>query len=411
MAAFLVVSITFCQFLFLKKAFEFQEKTSDHNIQKALSRVLREINTNGQNWDQQGNKSVNQLSPKYFVVNIDHKISSDQLKSLLKKEFSNMDINGEFQFAVYDKKEKKLLFGDYISHGKPDKKAKPVAGLPVYDYNDYYFCVYFPFKNQNILADMGMWIILSGLLFIAVLFFIYTIYILLKQKRLSEIQKDFINNMTHEFQTPISTISISSEALKDSKMIDSKERIINYATIIQEEALRLQKQVDTILQVARVDQHSIKLNKEKIDAHYHIRKAVEKIQMQTGINPNYCVLNFQAESPYLLADPIHFFNIIYNILENAIKYSKDLPEVIITTSTLKNNFNISISDKGVGMNPKEARLIFKKFYRVPSKKIKNIKGFGIGLYYVRLMTKAHGGKIYVETKVDIGSTFTVCLPN
>jgi two-component system, OmpR family, phosphate regulon sensor histidine kinase PhoR len=409
LAALVIVSITISQFVFLNKAFEFQERVSDLNIKVALQRVQREI------LKTHSEKSeifyLKQLSPNYFVVNLDTRPDPEILKALLKKEFERMEIMGDFQFAIYDTTQKKLIFGDYVSLHNPDRKAKPVKGLPKYNSQNYYFCVYFPFKHSNILREMGTWMILSCFLVFTVLFFAYSIYVIIRQKRLSEIQKDFINNMTHEFQTPISTISISSEALKDPKMIESKERIINYASIIHDEALRLKKQVESILQVERINKERLSINKEVINVNKHIQSSIERIQTLAGVKNNVFTLSLNAKPPEILADPVHFHNIIFNIIENAIKYSNENPVIKIETVNEKDCIRISIGDNGIGIDKKEAKRIFEKFYRIPDKNVRNIKGFGIGLYYVRLLVRAHGGRINLESVPGKGSTFSIYMLN
>jgi two-component system phosphate regulon sensor histidine kinase PhoR len=408
LAVLLTVAITISQFIFLHKAFEFQESVSNRNITVALNRVRREILQTYNENANQDTSGIRQLSSKYFVVNMDHEPEPKTLKKLLKKEFERMDIDGDFQFAIYDTIQKKLIFGDYIiSSDKSEKKAQPVPGLPRYNYAHCYFCIYFPFKNADIFRQMGSWIILSLLLLFGMLFFAYSVYAILKQKRLSEVQKDFINNMTHEFQTPISTISISSEALMDPKMIESKERIINYACIIHDEASRLKKQVETILQIARIDKEKLSLNKEVINVSEYVTKAVEKVQSVTTVNSRSFTLSFKDRASEILADPIHFHNIIFNLIENAVKYSNENPAITIETSTVDNKIKISVADNGIGIDKKEAKKIFDKFYRISDKNILNIRGFGIGLYYVRMMVQAHGGQIYLQSELRKGSTFSI----
>lgn len=408
LASLLIITIISTQFLFLKKASDFHEKVSDQNIQTALRRVYREITGNIDGREER--EPVRQLSSNFFIVNLNYEIKPETLKQLLKKEFQAMGISEDFQFAVYDKKLKQLKMGYYISSGQPDRQALRVPVIPAYNYNNYYFCVYFPYKTGAILDEMGIWIFLSMILLLIVMFFIYSAYNILKQKKLSEIQKDFINNMTHEFQTPISTISISSEALRNTKLIESKERVINYATIIQEEAFRLQRQVDTILQVARIDNYTIKLNKEIINAHTYINNAAEKVLIYSCMEQDVFTFNLNAAVPYIDSDPVHFFNIVYNLLDNAVKYSKGTPDIEISTKNYNQKFELSISDKGIGMTAKEVKNIFKKFYRAAPSNGRNIKGFGIGLYYVNIITRAHQGKINVKTKPGEGTTFSLIFP-
>ncbi len=406
-AAVLVAGIIISQFIFLWSAFEFQEKIANQNIKTALKRVRREVL---HKYADSSTAAIQQLSPAYFTVNLDQPIVPDTLKILLKKEFSRMGIETEFQFAIYDTLSKKMIFGDYITPGASDKKAKPVEGMVKYDYDNYYFCVYFPLKTKDIVSQMSLWVFFTLILLAALLFFTYTAYVLLKQKRLGEMQKDFINNMTHEFQTPIATICLSSEALKNPEMLGTKEKITHYATIIQEEALRLKKQVETILQVARTDQQKTFLNKELIEAHDYIKIAIEKLPLSYKDRMHHLICRFTSDSSRLHVDPLHFLNIVYNLLDNAFKYSPDLSLITIQTYSKEDYFVIAVSDLGRGIKKKELKKIFQKFYRIRETDIENSKGFGIGLYYVLGMVKAHGGKIQVESEFGKGSTFSIYFP-
>jgi two-component system phosphate regulon sensor histidine kinase PhoR len=407
LAAVLVGGIMVSQFIFLLRAFEFQEKVASQNIKTALKRVRREVL---HDFTDSSASAVQQLSPAYFAVNLNRPIVPDTLKVLLKKEFSRMGIETEFQFAIYDTLSKKMIFGDYITPGALDKKAKPVSGLIKYDYDNYYFCVYFPLKTKDIISQMSLWIFFTLLLLAALLFFTYTAYVLLKQKRLGEMQKDFINNMTHEFQTPIATICLSSEALKNPEMFGTKEKIIHYASIIQEEALRLKKQVESVLQVARTEQQKTFLNKEMIEAHDHIKMAIEKLPVSYHDRMPNLICQFTSDSSRLYVDPLHFLNIVYNLVDNAFKYSPDFSLITIHTYSKEHYFIISVSDLGRGIKKKELKKIFQKFYRIRDKEFENSKGFGIGLYYVLGMVKAHGGKIQVESEFGKGSTFSIYFP-
>ncbi len=345
------------------------------------------------------------------MVNINEAIPADTLKSYLKEEFNKMGIYSDFQFAIYDTLHKKLVFGDYISAGKPDRPAARVKGLPKYAYDQHYFCVYFPFQSTLILKEMGVWIVLSILLVVVFVFFSYAIYSIHQQKRLSEIQRDFVNNMTHEFQTPISTIYLSSEVIKDPEIIKQPLRLLNYATIIQDESIRLKKQVETILQVAKLDKQKINLSKQKLDLEEQLHKVVDYVlQTHPAVLKDNISFDIEKNLSPIEADPLHLFNIIYNLIDNAIKYSDKEIRITVSAFYKRKGIEFRIEDKGIGLKKSDLHKIFHKFYRIDNATINNSKGFGIGLYYVKVVVSAHGGSVKVESEPFQGSTFSIYLP-
>jgi two-component system phosphate regulon sensor histidine kinase PhoR len=234
--------------------------------------------------------------------------------------------------------------------------------------------------------------------------------VILKQKRLSEIQKDFINNMTHEFKTPISTIAVSTEVLKDPGIIHQPERLLNYTTIIEKENTRLKLQVERVLQMARLDREDIGLKKELVDVHQLIQDAIKNtsgsLHEKTGSIS--CQLN--ATRHTLEADRLHLTNVLYNLIDNAIKYCKASPQIIIHTLNTARNFTIEITDNGIGISPENQKRVFQKFYRVSTGNVHDVKGFGIGLNYVKSIIESHKGTIKLESELGRGSTFKISLP-
>ncbi|MDB5257922.1 MAG: sensor histidine kinase [Chitinophagaceae bacterium] len=409
LAVILFIGITMSQLFFLKRAYDLLEKANNQQISIALQRVRRDVL---QRYNSIENESaVKAISHQYYVVNINQEIHPDTLKGYLKKEFEKIGIYTDFQFAIYDTLQKKLIFGDYISRGKPDQRAARVKGLPKYAYDQHYFCVYFPFRSAMIVKEMGVWITLSAVLLLIFVFLGYAIYSILQQKRLSEIQRDFVNNMTHEFQTPISTIYLSSEVIKDPAIIQQPQRLISYATIIQDEAIRLKKQVETILQVAKLDKQKINLSKEKLDLEEQLHKVVEYIlQAHPSVSKDNIVFRMEQPLSPINADALHLFNIIYNLIDNAIKYSDKKIDITISAYHKKRGLEFRIEDKGIGLKKSDFNKIFHKFYRIENPTINNSKGFGIGLYYVKLVVNAHGGFVTVESAPLQGSIFSVYLP-
>ncbi|MEO5985084.1 MAG: HAMP domain-containing sensor histidine kinase, partial [Ferruginibacter sp.] len=233
---------------------------------------------------------------------------------------------------------------------------------------------------------------------------------LLKQKKLSEIKSDFINNMTHEFKTPLATISLAVDALKNEKVINDREKMNYFSGIIKEENKRMNKQVETILQAALLDKQEVQLNLKAVHAHELIRSALNNIQLQVDEKKGKLDLNTAATNDCILVDEVHFTNVINNLLDNAVKYSKDNLHLKLSTQNIGNHFKIKIEDNGIGMNKETLHRIFEKFYRAHTGNIHNVKGFGLGLSYVKTIIDAHHGKIKPESTLGRGSCFTIDLP-
>ena len=237
----------------------------------------------------------------------------------------------------------------------------------------------------------------------------YSLLIIIRQKRLSEVKNDFINNMTHELKTPISTISISSESLLRNSGLD-EETVQKYASIIYKENKRLEYQVERVLNVAKLDREKIILEKEKFDFHEAFNDVKENFELNNEGNNAFLNLELKAQKSVLLVDSVHFTNVIFNLIDNASKYSKNTPDITIKSMSNSSSFIFSICDKGIGMRRDHMQLIFDKFYRIPTGNVHDVKGFGLGLFYVKLIVEAHKGKIEVQSELEKGTTFTISLP-
>jgi two-component system phosphate regulon sensor histidine kinase PhoR len=262
-----------------------------------------------------------------------------------------------------------------------------------------------------ILRSMG-WVIGGSVLFTLIIItaFALTIFAMLRQKKLSEIKSDFINNMTHEFKTPLATISLAVDAIGNDKVMKQKEKIHYFSDIIKEENKRMLKQVETILQSALLDRQEIKLDLQEINAHEIIERSVQNLELQLKKHNGEIQLSLEATDPMLFADEVHFSNIISNLLDNALKYSKEDPLITIKTFNRKKSLVITIEDNGIGMSKETLARIFEKFYRAHTGNLHNVKGFGLGLAYVKAVVDAHKGKIKVESVLGKGSKFEMDFP-
>jgi two-component system phosphate regulon sensor histidine kinase PhoR len=265
--------------------------------------------------------------------------------------------------------------------------------------------------KQLIIKDMLVWLAASILFLLIVIFsFTYIVLTIVRQKKITEMRNDFINNMTHEFKTPISNISLACEVLKRPNIADSPERLNRYIDIISQENKRMRSQVERILQVAVRNREDMDISRQTTDIHELIKDAVDTICLEDCRDGAVIDLNFQSPKSELFIDPVHFTNIIHNLIDNAQKYSEADPRITITTKLTDSNFILEFKDNGMGISPDAQKHIFEKFYRVPTGNLHNVKGTGIGLYYVKTMIESHGGTIRVESEIGHGSRFIITLP-
>jgi two-component system, OmpR family, phosphate regulon sensor histidine kinase PhoR len=267
---------------------------------------------------------------------------------------------------------------------------------------------------KNMVLQALRWRIATAILFTIIIFaaFFLTVNTMLRQKKLSEIKNDFINNMTHEFKTPLATISLAVDALKNDKVMGDKEKMGYFSAIIKEENLRMNRQVETILKAALLDKQEVGLLLKPTHVHDVIKDVADNFQLQLEEKKGKINLALNAGNDLIEADEVHFSNLINNLIDNAVKYAKDNvpPEIKIATQANGKNMTVKMEDNGIGMNKETVKRIFEKFYRAHTGNIHNVKGFGLGLSYVKTMIEAHGGEIKVDSTLGKGSTFTMELP-
>lgn len=392
----------------MRKAFDLKANQFNADVNRALENVASRIHDINKT-PIPANSLVDQESSNYFTVMVNGPIDSNLLGFLLKNEFDRSNITADYEFGVYDCSKQCMTGGNYISPTK-NKIPPSLSELPALKMDGYYFGVRFPQIEANLISQMGIWGFSSVVMLVVIFFFAYTLFVILKQRRLSEVQKDFINNMTHEFKTPLSTIAISTGVLKDPSIIQAPERLINYATIIENETNRLKQQVERVLQMARLEKNNLTLKRETTDLHELISESVKNNTVALQKKSGKFELYLNAENSLVNIDKLHFSNVLYNLMDNAIKYCTISPTITITTSSSHHQFTLDVKDNGIGISEDNLKKIFHRFYRVPTGNLHDVKGFGLGLNYVKLVVESHGGKIMVTSKMGSGSTFTILLP-
>jgi two-component system phosphate regulon sensor histidine kinase PhoR len=408
LATLCIVGITITQLYWVRRAFDLKESEFVRTVNAALFTVANQI-FEINNTPSPAMNPVKQVSTNYFIVMVNGEVDASLLEFLLRSEFEKRNIKVDFEYGVYDCTSEKMRYGDYVPLQTAKEKVTNKK-LPTWNHYAYYFGVQFPNRQANLINHMGIWSFSSFVLLVVIVFFGYTLFVILKQKRLSEIQKDFINNMTHEFKTPISTIAVSTEVLKDPNIIYQPERLLNYTTIIEKENLRLKQQVERVLQMARLDKEDIGLKKEMVDVHHIIQEAIRNTTAALHEKHGAISCELKATRHSVEADKLHLTNVLYNLIDNAIKYCKVSPQILIRTTDVHKNLLIEIVDNGIGISPDNQKRVFQKFYRVPTGNVHDVKGFGIGLNYVKSIIETHKGNVKLESELGKGSTFKICLP-
>jgi two-component system, OmpR family, phosphate regulon sensor histidine kinase PhoR len=409
LAAISIAGIIFTQIYWVRRALDIHENQFYRDVSSSLRNVAEKIFEINKT-PSPSNNPVDQVSSNYFTVTVNGPIDASLLEFLITTEFEKRNVTADFEYGIYDCSEQCMVGGNYIS----PKKVKAAVNFPTTPKlkNDgYYFAVHFPTVQANLISQMGIWGFSSVVMVIVIFFFVYSLFVILKQRRLSEIQKDFINNMTHEFKTPISTIAISTGVLKDPSIVRTPERLLNYATIIENETHRLKQQVERVLQMARLDKEDLGLKKEEINIHELIQDAVKNILPSLQSKQGHIELILNASQSKAMVDKLHFTNVFFNLLDNAIKYNQQPPKITVSTKNINNRLLVSVSDNGIGISVDHVKKVFHKFYRVPTGNIHDVKGFGIGLNYVKLILEKHEGRVLLESELGKGSTFTIEIPS
>jgi len=346
---------------------------------------------------------------------IEQRVAPKYIDSLLARELKDKNINLKYVFGIGSNQKK----NKYVYASSPILKNPEIQSATFFTplfpndlkNSNQLLQVYFPGQQEFIWQTMGFSFLGSALLLMIMIGCFYiAVNTILKQKKIAEVKNDFINNMTHEFKTPISTISLATQLIQEESAIAKNESILRYLGIIKEENIRLGNQVERVLQTAQMEKEEIILKKKEVDIHSLIQHVADNINPIIHTNQGTLLLNLDASPSLLLLDEVHISNVIHNLLDNAIKYSPNQLHVEIQTESQEGQFVIKIKDQGIGMEKSVFESVFEPFYRVPTGNIHNVKGFGLGLSYVKKIVDAHGGKVKVESTLGAGSTFIISLP-
>jgi two-component system phosphate regulon sensor histidine kinase PhoR len=382
------------------------EDISEKDITK--SPILNIINSGRileaeRNYFEKNFKAYTKTIPVY------QRVTKEQISNLLSKKLKENNIDIHYEFAIYGNDlATKVHSDDFV-------KDKDTYSMPIfYDENNqsnYKLLVNFPDDNKFILSSIiGM--ILLSIIFTTIIIIAYSsaLYQLVRQRKISQIKTDFINNMTHEFKTPIATINLALDSIKNPKIIDDKEKVLRYLNMIKEENKRMHAQVENVLRISKLERNELNISKDRVKLHDLIVDAIAHVELIVEDRKGYIKTFLNADKSSVLANETHFTNVIVNVLDNAIKYSPNAPKIEVYTENVGTNIILKITDHGSGMSKAAQKRVFEKFYREHTGNIHNVKGHGLGLAYVKRIVEDHQGHITVESEKDKGSTFTIKLP-
>ena len=406
---------------------EYYEGSKLNESKSIIEKIMRDDLKNEQSSFDQIIKDLEYRSSFMNPSDLLENINKDQLDKYLKSELESKNIDLHYEYGVYSNEYKSYFIenGSYIATIGDTTKSSNVAAMnPLYkaEYkislfdnevtNPGHLNIYFPGKKRFLWSNV-IGILISSILFTGLILFCfsYTIYVIFHQKKVSEMKTDFINNMTHEFKTPIATISLASDSILSPAILENKDKVTRFINIIKQENKRMLSQVEKVLQMAQIEKENVELKFNAVNLHETIEDAVINAELKIQAKGGTIQTSLLSQNPIIEADQIHISSIINNLLDNAEKYTPEHPEIIISTRDVKGGIEFDVSDNGIGMTKDALKLIFEKFYRVHTGNVHDVKGFGLGLSYVKAMVDAHHGKIFVKSELGKGSIFTIYLPS
>jgi two-component system phosphate regulon sensor histidine kinase PhoR len=410
LSAISLLGIVLTQLYWVQKSMNLAEEQFDNSVRISLKSVLNRLleNKNDTIFQQQ----LYDLSCRKPRLDLTDYITPYMLDSLMYEEISFMELGENYYYGIYNKNNSRFVTGNYAGFEEAVMESPfQFSVSSIYKPGDYYLSVHFPTKTSVLLRKMEVWLLLSVFFLIVLMIsFVYVIFAILRQKRLTEIKTDFINNLTHEFKTPIATSILAGEMLIKPEVQENSARIKKYAKVVLDENQRLQGHVEQVLRIATLETGNERLKFKKIDIHDILKSVVDSFELRLRENKVDIEVDLDAGEPQIVADKSHIGNVFYNLMDNAIKYSSENPVVQLKTWNDKNGIFVRIKDNGIGIDFPHQKNIFKSLYRVPTGNIHEVRGFGLGLYYAKSVVDYHHGMIQLESEPGRGSSFDVYLP-
>ncbi|MFL5742273.1 MAG: sensor histidine kinase [Flavisolibacter sp.] len=401
-----IAAIIIFQLIWLKKVYYYEQKQFDHGIAKALRGFYEDVH---QPIDPKYN--LNQLianpTNQIYFARLVQPVKTDSLLFFLQDELEGEDIFTDCQVGLYDASKNKYVFKSLLAAATGSEKQ--LESLPESGLNYDHLTLYFPHRRQYILSRMNFWTISSLLLLVVLILFGASLYYFYKQRFLNELQKDFVNNFTHEFKTPVAVLNLAAEVLEKPEISQRPERLSKYAAIVRHQGKYLQDQIERLLRQASSESNHLQLHRDNVRLHQLIEESIGNLQPLVDEKNASILFRMDATQDHMKADHGYLVIVVTNLIENALKYARD-PKIIIQTFNENGHIVLSVKDNGLGIDKKYFQKIFRKFYRVPNGEQIAARGFGLGLSFSKRIIEAHHGKINVESIPGIGSNFIIRLP-
>ena len=393
LGTFLLVCLLSVQIYWFNRAFDVAEKQFDHSVQVAMKKVADSVARDTE---------VKKLSSNFFLATTESAIDSKEIDSLVKNEFFLRSLNIDYELGIYNAEDDTLVYGNYVA---ATRKKLLDDHTRAFESGVRNFAIYFPGKESYLAAELDIWIFSTSVLLLMSVFFAYAIVSLLREQKFSELKNDFINNMTHEFKTPVTNIGIAAEVLK--KKIHKENQL--YVDILLKENEKLRQKIDQVLLGASVDQLR-RPALEQLDLHQLILDCAETFHLKIKQRHGEIRLEFNARNPKILGDRELLSQAISNLIDNAEKYSPREPKILVRTRDSANGMEIDVIDAGIGISSTMVKKVFEKFFRVPSGDVHNVKGFGLGLNFVKQVIRSHKGNVDLVSVLDHGTEVKISLP-
>ncbi len=408
-----LLGIVTIQSYWLFTTWQMHQEKLDQKIWLALKNTMQQINILHDCLPNDLNP-VQQMTETCYLVDVSCEYKQTNLEHLIHSQFNKLDVNIEHELAIFNCNKNKLEYiGKFSGSGEKIASDGSLIDCLPKETSDlvYFFCINISGRTNYLINQMRLWILLSIVVLVIVMFFTYTIFSFFKQRQLAELQQDFINNMTHEFKTPISTINIASDVLVnfDNELVP--EQFKNYSRIIKQENERLNQQVENVLRAARIEKGKSPMNYQKWDLHQLLDEVFNDGFIKSQSKEMVLKLHKNASNSIIWADRLHVTNVLFNLADNALKYNNS-EEILIQIDTLNEGkyLLMKFTDNGIGILPKYQKKVFQKFFRVPTGNIHEVKGFGLGLFYVKQVCDTHRWNIQIESEVSIGTTYIFKIP-
>ncbi len=401
-----IVGILVAQLLWTRQAYNLEEVKFNERTHIALLEVVKKL-YEGTNSELPTENPVHKIANDYYVVNVSNDFEPKILEFYLRSEFAKASINTDFEYAVYNCQSDEMVYGNYVAVTASGEKHGSVY-FPKHKNLVYYFAIRFPKETSYLFTSLRFWFVLSFALVVILVVYVYSIFTIIQQRKYSDLQRDFINNMTHEFKTPLSSILLAAQYLARQDKIKEDQKLEKYADIIIGQGNKLNRHVEKILSIAKSDEVPLQLQKTTVNLKNLIAEVTDHFCIK---HENISIENHIAMDYTIEADDFHLTNVLYNLLDNAAKYSVDTPQVRISAKESGKQLMLLIADEGVGIPEKKITHIFDKFYRVQNEKSNETNGFGLGLYYVRKIADLHHWKIKAANNETTGITVTLTFPD